>query len=235
VADGIYVGMAGAAARAAQLDSIADNLANAETPGFKAARPAFASVLAGRGATDKVFTAAVATGTDLRPGMSVATDNPLDVMPEGDLFLGVQTGAGQVAFTRNGKIEVGPEGQLQILGHALLGRSGSPIAVPAGVAPTIDESGQVMVEGTVVDTVALYRMQGAVDRGGQALLTPGAGATVEAVEGNLKVGALEMGNAPALESAVQMIGAQRHFETAMQAIQTYKKLDERATEVGRIR
>src|SRR4051794_16984464 len=62
VADGIYVGMSAAAARAAQLESISDNLANVETPGFKAGRPSFQSFLPGRGTTDKVFTAAVATG-----------------------------------------------------------------------------------------------------------------------------------------------------------------------------
>src|SRR5436305_1897233 len=129
MADGIYVGMAAATARAAQLDSIADNLANVETPGFKAARPAFQAFLPPRaGSTDKVFAAAVSTGTDLRPGT-----------------------------------------------------------------------------------------------------------TVTAAEGRLQVGTLEMGNVPALESTIAMIGAQRHFETAMQAIQTYKKLDDKAVEVGKIR
>jgi flagellar basal body rod protein FlgG len=92
-----------------------------------------------------------------------------------------------------------------------------------------------MVEGSPVDTVGLYRVQGAMDRQGQALLTPSAGSTVETVEGKLHVGELEMGNATALESMVDMIGAQRHFETAMQAIQTYQKLDTKAAEVGRIR
>ncbi len=48
MADGIYVGMAGAAARLDQLDSIADNLANADSAGFKAERPAFESFLAHR-------------------------------------------------------------------------------------------------------------------------------------------------------------------------------------------
>ena len=48
MADGIYVGMAAAAARAEQLDSIADNLANVETPGFKASHPAFQSFLPSR-------------------------------------------------------------------------------------------------------------------------------------------------------------------------------------------
>jgi flagellar basal-body rod protein FlgF len=228
--------MAAATARAAQLDSIADNLANSETPGFKAARPAFQSFLAPTTArsTDKVFAAAVSTGTDLRPGTTVGTDNPLDVLPEGDLFLGVETAAGP-AYTRNGKIEVSPDGQLQIMGHAVLNAQGSPISVPQGALPTINERGEVIVDGSSVDTVGMFKVQGPIDRNGNALFTAGAGASVEAVEGKMQVGTLELGNVPALESTVAMIGAQRHFETAMQAIQTYKKLDERAIEVGKVR
>jgi flagellar basal-body rod protein FlgF len=229
--------MAAASARAAQLDSIADNLANSETPGFKAARPAFQSFLpaaAGARSTDKVFAAAVSTGTDLRPGTTVATDNPLDVLPEGDLFLGVETASGP-GYTRNGKIEVSPDGQLQIMGHGVLNASGSTISVPQGSVPTINENGEVVVDGSTVDTVGLFKMQGPIDRNGNALFTPAAGASVEAVEGKLQVGTLELGNVPALESTVAMIGAQRHFETAMQAIQTYKRMDEKAIEVGKVR
>jgi len=62
MADGLYVSMCGAAARAEQLDAVADNLANAQTPGFKPARPAFESFLAASGAPDKVYPAAVAGG-----------------------------------------------------------------------------------------------------------------------------------------------------------------------------
>jgi flagellar basal-body rod protein FlgF len=228
--------MAAASARAAQLDSIADNLANTETPGFKAARPAFQSFLppGGGKSNDKVFAAAVSTGTDLRAGTTVATDNPLDVLPEGDLFLGVETATGP-SYTRNGKIEVSADGQLQIMGHGVLNAAGSPISVPQGALPTINENGDVLVDGSTVDTLGMFKLQGPVDRNGNALFTPGAGSSVEAVEGKMQVGTLELGNVPALESTVAMIGAQRHFETAMQAIQTYKKLDERAIEVGKIR
>ena len=45
MSDGIYVGMSAAVARAAQLDSLSDNLANAQTPGFKASHPAFETFL----------------------------------------------------------------------------------------------------------------------------------------------------------------------------------------------
>ena len=89
MADGIYVSMCGAAARSEQLDAIADNLANAQTPGFKAARPAFESFIP-RGAgpqQDKHYPAAVATGFDLRAGPTQHTGNPLDVIPGDGQFL----------------------------------------------------------------------------------------------------------------------------------------------------
>src|SRR5512141_1910128 len=129
VADGIYIGMSAAVARAAQLDSIADNLANTETPGFKATRPAFRAFLP-PGPTDKILAGAVSTGVDLRPGPTNTTDNPLDVVPEGNTYLGVQLSNGQTAYTRNGHMELGPNGELMILGLKVMGKSGQPITLP---------------------------------------------------------------------------------------------------------
>ena len=234
VADGMYVGMAAASARAAQLESVADNLANAETPGFKAARPAFAS-FTGVGSTDKVLSGAVATGTDLRPGPSMQTGGPLDLVPEGELFFGVAGPNGQVAYTRNGAFSVGSDGTLTVGGHPVVGRSGGPIVIADGMAPTIDDNGDVLVNGARTEGIALYKLSGALDRIGPGMLRPGAGGAAQLVEGRVRVGELEMGNAPAVTSAIDMITAQRHFETAMQAIQTYRRMDEKATEVGRLR
>jgi flagellar basal-body rod protein FlgF len=229
--------MAAASARAAQLESISDNLANIETPGYKGARPAFQSFLPphSNAATDKVFTAAIATGTDVRPGTTVTTDNPLDVTPDGDLYFGVQTANGN-AFTRNGRLSVSSDGVLMTAGHPLLGQSGEPIVIPEGASPSIDSAGNVNVGTTPIDKLALFKLDGPVDRLGGSLLGASAGTTVQPMEdGNVRVGQLEMGNVQPIESTVAMITAQRNFETAMQAIQTYRQLDQRATEVGRVR
>ena len=236
MADGMYVGMAAAAARAEQLDSVADNLANAQSPGFKASRPAFQSFVSQGGGNDKIVSAAVATGIDMRPGVMVPTERPLDVVPQADTFLSVATPAGSVAYTRNGNIEVSPEGDLKIAGAQLLDDNGAPLNVPPGAKATINERGEVLADGAWVGRLGAYKIQGAIDRVGPTLLAPGAGAQVTGVEDpSFRVGALEMGNAPAIESTLAMITAQRHFETAMQAIQTYRKMDERAVEVGKIR
>src|SRR3569623_3304542 len=112
------------AARAEQRDSIADNLANVETPGCKASRPVFESFLPPRAgsSSDKVSTAAVGTGTDMSRGMLRTSDNKLDIVPQGNAFLTVRTPSGP-AFTRNGHLPVRPEGLLSAAGYPVLGVS----------------------------------------------------------------------------------------------------------------
>jgi flagellar basal-body rod protein FlgF len=241
MADGMYVGMAAAAARSEQLDSIADNLANAETPGYKASRPAFQSFLPPRGLAgpgspqDKIFTAAVATGTDLSPGPVRTTDNPLDVIPDGQSFLSVATQSGQVAYTRNGKLNLTADGMLVADGRPVLGETGKPILVPPGAQVTINQAGVVSADQRVVDTLALFNLQGNIVRVGPQLYAAGPGGMITPSDGGVATGQLEMGNVTPLESTVQMINAQRQYETAMQAIQTYRRLDDRAIEVGKVR
>jgi flagellar basal-body rod protein FlgF len=236
MADGIYVGMAAAAARAAQLESVSDNLANAQSPGFKASRPAFQSFLPARNGNDKILAAAVATGIDMRPGVTTPTDRPLDVIPGPDTFLAVATPSGAVAYTRNGSIEQGADNELLIAGNRVLDDQGQPIVIPPGTTPIINERGEVFADDSYLGKLGNYRINGPIDRLGPTLMGPGQGAQVTAAEDTkYTIGALEMGNAPALEATIQMIQTQRHFETAMQAIQTYRKMDERAVEVGRIR
>jgi len=239
----MYVGMAAAAARSDQLDSIADNLANAETPGYKASRPAFQSFLPPRGVApgagaalqDKIFAGVVATGTDLSQGPIRTTDNPLDIVPEGQLFLSVTSITGQPAYTRNGKLNITPEGAMVADGRPVMGTSNLPIVVPPGADVTISQTGVVSADGVAVDRIALFDLGGNVVRVGPQLYAAGPGGTVTPTEGGVSTGQLEMGNVTPLESTVQMINAQRQYETATQAIQTYRRLDDKAIEVGRIR
>ncbi len=236
MADGIYVGMAAAAARAAQLDSVSDNLANAESPGFKAGRPAFQSFMPSNGRTDKILSAAVATGIDLRPGVTTPTDRPLDLVPPDDTFLAVATRSGQRAYTRNGNIDVSPEGELLIAGNRLLDDNGEPIVVPPESEPVLTEDGEVFADGAPVAKIGAFRILGPLDRIGPTLLGAGQNAQVNLIDdGKFRIGALELGNTPPIEATIAMISSQRHFDTAMQAIQTYRKLDERAVEVGKVR
>ena len=236
MADGIYVGMSAAIGRAAQLDAIADNLANIESPGFKGVRPAFSSFLPPGGPTDKVMSGAVATTIDMRPGTTETTDSLTDVIPDGNLMLAVQMPGGKIAYTRNGHIETGPDGVLQVAGLPLLDTSGEPLVVPEDSEVSVESTGEVMAGKQVVGSLSLWNSQGPMDRVGSSLMMPSAGTQMNQVtDGSVRVGELELGNVTALESTVQMIGAQRNYELAMQAIQTYRQLDQRVVDVGRVR
>lgn len=237
MSDGIYVSMNGAAARMAQLDAVSDNLANAQTPGFKAERPAFEAFLANadqRQDATKVYAAAVSTRVDLSPGAVEQTNNPLDVLPSGRSFLGVLTDQG-VALTRNGQLRVDPDGTLTAAGRPVVDGDGRPIVTPPGTTVRVEPSGLVFANDVPVGKIALLEATGPLDRIAPSLLAPQDPRQVTPSADHLRIGELETGNASVLEAAVQLVGAQRHFEASIQALQTYKRLDDRATDVGRLK
>lgn len=235
MADGIYVSMCGAVARQEQLDAVADNLANAQTPGFKAARPAFESFMAPGSAQDKHYPAAVGTGFDLRSGPVQRTGNPLDVLPEDGAFLTVRTAGGAVAYTRDGRLTLDAEGRLVSDGRLVLDRAGQPIAVPPETTPRVDADGKVWAGDDQIAELGLANLTGPVDRVGPALLAPGSGGVARPVDGRVRVGEVELGNAGALEATIALVSAQRSYEASLQAIQTYKSLDQRAVDVARVK
>ncbi|MBI5070222.1 MAG: flagellar hook basal-body protein [Deltaproteobacteria bacterium] len=233
MADGLYVSMCGAAARAEQLDAVADNLANAQTPGFKPARPAFESFLAASGAPDKVYPAAVAGGFDLSPGLRVRTDRPLDVLPEEGAFLQVRLPDGSTGYTRDGRLQIDASRHLTAAGRPVLDKAGNPIAIPENETPVVDARGDVLVRDLPVGSLALWKLSGPANRVGTALLAPGDGGRADPVAVAVHSGEIETGQA--LEAAVSLISLQRGFDAAMQAIQTYRRMDDRSTELGRVR
>jgi flagellar basal-body rod protein FlgF len=234
----MYVAMSGAMARLDQLDAIADNLANSQTPGFKAVRPTYESFTADEpertGPSTQVHTALVSNGVDLRPGQVSTTNRPLDVVPENNAFFAVQGLNGGVAFTRNGNMQVSALGQLLTAGQAVLGTSGETIHVPPGTIPTIAEDGTVTAGGSTVGKLALFQLEGPVERMGGAIVTPADGGAARSVDAKVHVGQLEMSNSNPLQLTVDLISAQRQYDTSMQAIQAYKTLDGQAMQVGHV-
>lgn len=237
MADGMYVGMSGAAARSEQLESVADNLANAQTTGFKASRPAFETFLPGDGRGQLAYTAAVDTGIDLRPGATTMTGRPTDVTPDDGAFLAVALDDGTVGYTRDGRLQADSQGRLLAGAHPVLGADGRPLLVPPGAAFSVDGQGAVLSEGRELGRLGLCRLEGPMQRRGDSVLSPALdkGGRAAPVEATVRTGELELSNAGPLEAAVQLIAAQRSYDTSMQAIQTYRSLDAQANQVGKSR
>jgi len=115
---GYYAAMTGLVARTQALDTAAANLANAETPGYRAEREFFRSVLLGRYAADSQLGETINNygllGGDrlsMAQGALEQTGNPLDLAIEGQGFFMVQTPNG-VRYTRDGSFHRAPNGQL---------------------------------------------------------------------------------------------------------------------------
>ena len=236
MSDGLYIGMTAAVARSTQLDAVADNLANAQTVGFKAERAAFETFLPpnAKADADKRSVAAVATAIDLRPGAMTNTRNPMDVLPQDNSWFQVRTDNG-VAYTRNGQLKVDSDGRLLAAGYPVLDRGGAEITLPPNSpAPTVDAQGQVRVGTDILGELGRMTLQGQLERRGEGLYGLLNG-TAEPSQAALQTGVVELSNSNALQGAIDMIAAQRNFESAMQALQTYKRMDDKAIEVGKAR
>ncbi len=159
---GYYAAMTGLVARTQALDTAAANLANAQTPGYRAEREYFRSVLLGPDALDSQLGRTVNNfgllGGDrlsVAQGALTATGNALDLAIEGEGFFQVQTANG-IRYTRDGGFHRSPAGQLVTgAGEPVLSAGGLTMQLPPGEV-TVGADGAVSVAGGVVATVGVF-------------------------------------------------------------------------------
>lgn len=218
----IYTVMSGAE-RALQAQQVrANNLANVDTPGFRAnLELATAQAVAGYGYDSRHQSMIQSDMLLTRPGALRQTGRELDVAISGDGYFTVATGAGE-AYTRAGAIEIDGNGALSISGRPVMGQGG-PIVLPPHSAVSVAPNGEVSIqvpgvnEFQVVGQLKLVRAEGAglakneagliVSRDGQELQ---ADATV-----NVKSGYLEGSNVSAVAEMVATMALNRDFELQM--------------------
>ena len=231
----IYLAMAGAKANMQRQDVLAHNLANASTTGFRAEMTAFRAVpVLGDGASTRVFAIESTPGYNAEPGPVAATGRNLDVAMQGDAWLAVQGRDGTEAYTRNGALDVNPEGLLVTrTGQTVMG-DGGPITVPANARVLVG------ADGTITATVGSGRPQGigklkmvtpetAMLRGEDGLFRAASGDLPADARARLQSEALEGSNVSPIESMVAMIAAARQFEQQMKMLQTSQEREQSAT------
>ncbi len=230
----IYLSMSGAKATMQRQDTLANNLANASTTGFRAELQAFRAVpVQGSGASTRVFTLETTTGYDSTPGPVAATGRNLDVAVRGDSWLAVQALDGTEGYTRAGSLEVSADGTLTTRsGMQVLG-DGGPIQLPPNSEPSIAGDGSInarLPNGTssIVGKLKLVTPEARLVRGGDGLFRSAGGDPLEAdPAARVQDGALEGSNVSPVENMVAMIAAARQFEAQMKMMQT-AEADEKA-------
>jgi flagellar basal-body rod protein FlgF len=223
----IYVSMAGAKATMQRQDTLAHNLANASTTGFRAELQAFRAVpVQGSGASTRVYSLETTPGYDATPGPVTGTGRNLDVAMKGNAWLAVQGLDGTEAYTRGGSLDVGPDGNLVThAGLTVLG-DGGPIAVPPNAELSIATDGTVTAKTqdsrpTTIGRLKLVTPEGPLTRGTDGLFRAGDGSDLSAdADARLQDGALEGSNVSPVETMVAMIAAARQFEAQMKLLTT---------------
>src|SRR3954447_11737659 len=144
----IYLAMSGAKATMQRQETLANNLANVSTVGFRAELAAFRAVpVEGSGASTRVYALESTPGYDATPGQVAATGRNLDVAMRGAAWLAVQATDGTEAYTRGGSLDVDAQGTLvTTAGLTVLG-DGGPIQVPPDVQVAIGSDGTLSATG----------------------------------------------------------------------------------------
>jgi flagellar basal-body rod protein FlgG len=223
---GLYIAASGMLAEQIRQDQIANDLANASTPGYKGDRTAqrsFGDLLLANStngnAVGRQSTAVQVDNveTDFSPRPSRETGEPLDFAITGEGFFAVQTAQG-ARYTRNGQFTLDPQGRL-------VTAQGDPVLDTAGRAITSTDG---KVDPRRLGVVALTNPR----KEGDSLVT---GTPAGAAAGTTRAGALESSGADAARSMVDMIASMRAFEAGQKVIQTIDEtLGQAVTKVGAV-
>lgn len=226
----IYVAASGVRATMQRQEVLANNLANANTPGFRAETVAFrVAPVTGPGLPTRAFVAESTPGADFTPGVITTTGRALDVAVQGQGFFAVQATDGNEAYTRNGGFQVNDQGLLQTLAGQLVLGDGGPISVPPNSTISIAADGSISGSpaGAAKNVSPIGRLKlvnpagSDMARGGDGLfrMKDGAEAPVDA-RVRVAAGAIEGSNVNAVETMVGMITLARQFEMQMKLMQS---------------
>jgi flagellar basal-body rod protein FlgG len=223
---GLYIAASGMLAEQTRQDQIANDLANASTPGYKADRSAQSSfgelLLANRTTGQQVGPLALGSTiaeirTDLNPSALKQTDEPLDLALEGSGFFAVQTPQG-TRYTRDGQFAIDAQGQLtDAVGRPVLDDGGRPIAAGAADGLTIAADGTVSRNGRQIARLGVVSLTNPVKQGDTLFQgTPGPRPAETAV----RQGFVETSGVNAATAMIDMITSMRAYEAGQKVIQS---------------
>lgn len=224
----IFVSTAAQRVAQTQLVTIANNIANANTVGFRAESVDFKSLISRAGSEPVHFPTVSKIHSSDAQGTLTETGNPLDVALSGEGWFAIQTPAG-TAYTRDGRMVMSPFGELRsVNGHPILDAGSAPIQLnPNGPTPEITSDGRILQGGAVVANIGIFELDQSnfisrYENSSYFSKTPG----VPIVAGNatsLLQGYTEASNVNPMHELAKLIAVTRSFE---QAANTIEKADQ---------
>jgi len=227
----LYIAMSGAKQTLLAQTSNANNLANAQTTGFKSDFEQFRAMpVFGPGFPSRVYAMTERPGSDMSMGPLQTTGNDLDIAIKGDGWLAVEDAEGKEAYTRAGYLRITPEGRLETgTGIAVLGDDG-PITIPPAEKIDIGSDGTISIiplggdaaNLAVVNRIKMVKPElNSLEKLNDGLMHTKDGNELEAsADVSLVQGALEGSNVNAVSALVEMIELARNFELQTKVMKT---------------
>lgn len=237
MADGIYAAAAGMAAQQTRMDAIANDLANADTPGYKSERVAFEDLVYGREGNVAVGSGAAAldAGRSTAQGTVSDSSDPLSLAIDGPGFFQIRRPDGTVGLTRDGSFQLDASGSLVTSqGDRLV----PPVTLPQGTQPadvSISQSGAVSVNGRIVGQIALANVPspgGLLAVGDStSVATAASGAATPLRNGRIQQGAIEASNVDTAAAMTNLLDAQQTYSLSSRAIQAQDQMLQIANQI----
>ncbi|GBD95541.1 MAG TPA: flagellar basal-body rod protein FlgF [Nitrospirae bacterium] len=232
---GIYIALSGAMLKSRHMDIFAQNIANANTTGYKKERISFRDYIIpvdnnpGSRPDGRVMTELSGIVTDFSEGSLIMTGNPLDLAINGEGFFTLEGDR----YTRNGNFRISSDGYLVTQDGVKVLGDGGPIAVQ-GSNIDITPSGEIIVDDI---SVGRLKIAGFPDKG---VLSKLSGGMFTAKKGGVRVdsgisqGFLEGSNLNVIREMVRMLKSLREFESYQKMIQVFDEAASKTiNEMGR--
>ena len=223
--DGLYVALSSQIALERRLNTIADNVANASTVGFRATGVKFEDVVSGLGQNSVSFASAGETYLSTKSGSLRETDNPFDFAIQGDAWFGIETPSG-IVMTRDGRFSLLDTGELvTIEGYPVLDAGGAPIQLdPRNGPPQSGADGVLRQDGQLVAAIGLFEFDPGPNftRFGNSGIVPAGQPEpiVDRVDVGVAQGFLEDSNVNPMLEMTRLIAVQRAFENIAAAMRS---------------
>lgn len=236
---GFYAACSALLARNQALDSVANNLANVSTPGYRGEQNVFRSLLSNSPLLQlsslnravNNYSVLGNTTLDLSQGNIDHTGNDLDFAIQGAGFFVVKTGSGEV-YTRNGNFHTSAQGQLTTAtGDPVIGDSG-PIQIVGGPV-SVSPDGTISVNGVLAGKMKIvdFPAGAPLEAVGQTYYSAPAKSAVPATQASIQQGSLESSNVNAVSAAVELVTVQRYAELMQRALYLFNsEMNQSATQ-----
>jgi flagellar basal-body rod protein FlgF len=236
--DGLYVALSSQIALEKRLNTIADNVANASTIGFRATGVKFEDVVSGIDDKALSFVSPGDTYISNANGPLRETGSPFDFAIKGNAWFGIETPAGTV-MTRDGRFTLTENGELlTIEGFPVLDAGGAPIQLdPRNGPPRAGADGSLRQGDNLVGALGLYNFDPGPNfvRFGNSGIVPSGEPepVVDRLDAGVAQGFLEESNVNPVLEITRLIMVQRAFENGAAMIRdTESSFDEAIKTLG---